>query len=105
MPHRRFVRQVPSPRSLQMHDGAVVETNKGKGCVIHVKHRYLDGLFEIAKDLGADRQWTRRTHQKPDGVERMNTDVDERAAARSLFVGEPPTAPVGNPTRPNKSGG
>ena len=49
-------------------------------------------MREVSKNQRAKREGSRCSHQIPDGVEHMDADIDERAAAGALFsVNQPPT--------------
>ena len=61
-------------------------------------------MREVSKNLRANRYRSRCSHQIPDGVERMDADIDERAAARALLFREPAADSGRDSARPDPNG-
>src|SRR5438105_15279363 len=61
-------------------------------------------MREISKYLCTNRRRAWRSHQVPRRVECMHTNVDQCAAAGTVFVGKPQTNSSGNSSRTDPSG-
>src|SRR5436189_5857826 len=56
-------------------------------------------MLEVLENRRRDRNRARSSHQIPGRIERMNADVDQRAAARTFLLGEPSADAGRDPAR------
>lgn len=61
-------------------------------------------MREVLEHLTADRNGSRRAHQIPNGIERVDTNVDQRAAAGTFLFRKPIANSNRNAARTNESG-